>query len=222
MVVRDTDECGVGTGSESAVSSNVSVALERVRQLSGSPGRGAFMARALEALARIASETDERALTEATGARTDFDVLLQALETPEALTHLDDPLASAKIRGLQQRERLLNAEGGVIAVDDVASALRITRQAVDKRRRAGRLIAISAGRRGYAYPVWQLDSASGTLPGLEEVLAELGGHDQWMRMTFMLNPNARLDGATPLAVLRDHDVERVKRAAQAYGKHGAV
>lgn len=220
MAVMDTDD--YRADAKFAVSPNVTVALERVRQLSGSPGRGAFIARALQALAQIAADTDERALAEATGARTDFDVLLQALETPEARAHLDDPLAAAKIRGLQQRERLLRAEGGVVAAGDVANALRITRQAVDKRRRGGRLIAVAAGRRGYAYPVWQFDSTSGTLPGLEEVLSELGDHDQWMRMAFMLNPNVRLDGETPLAVLRDRDIERVKQAAQAYGKHGAV
>lgn len=35
---------------------------------------------------------------------------------------------------------LLDAEGGVTSVEGVATLLHITRQAVDKRRRAGRLI----------------------------------------------------------------------------------
>ena len=59
----------------------------------------------------------------------------------------------------------------------------ITRQAVEKRRRAGKLIALTMGRHGYRYPVWQL-TKSGVLPGFDKVLAVLASHDEWMQTAF--------------------------------------
>ena len=207
---------------QSGVSSNVETAVEQVRRISEHPGKGAFVARALHAVARIATETDERSLVEATGASSDYDVLLQALETPNVLAHIDDRLAGAKLRGLRYRERLLTAEGGVVSAEEAATILCITRQGVDKRRRAGNLIGLSTGRRGYAYPIWQFHEQTGALPGLVEVLAELREHDPWMQLAFMLNGNDRLAGETPLHTLRQGEIDRVKRAARTYGEHGAA
>jgi hypothetical protein len=202
---------------------NLEKAIARLRQVSDSVGKDTFAARALNAVARIVAEGEEQYLVAAAGAPSDYDVLLQILERPEALAVLNaGPLAAAKLRGLRIRERLLNVEGGTISSSEAASLLGISRQAVDKRRRANQLLGLSIGRRGYAYPVWQFDSRAGTLPGLVDVLAELKDHDPWIQAAFMLNPNARLDGSLPLDALRQGDTESAKRAARAYGEHGAA
>lgn len=194
--------------------------------LSASTGAGktAFLLRALTSLARLTEEAGERALGDAAGASSDYEVLLRALEEPSVLTALraENPLALARLRGLQYRERLLQSEGGTISVAYVASILGLTRQAVDKRRRMGRLIGLNTGRRGYVYPIWQFGPDGSVLPGLELVLAELRGHDPWMQVAFMLNANTRLSGETPLAELRRGHVEEVRRAARAYGEQGAA
>jgi hypothetical protein len=204
-------------------SANLERAIERLRQASDSAGKDAFAARVLNAVCRLVVEEDERALTAASGAPSDYDVLLQILERPTALHALDDgPLAAAKLRGLRYREQLLNAEGGTLSSQEVAGALKITRQAVDKRRQAGRLIGLSTGRRGYAYPAWQFDPQGGTLPGLEAVLDDLRDHDPWMQLAFMLNPNAYLDDRTPLEMLRRGGLETIRRAARAFGEQGAA
>jgi hypothetical protein len=199
-------------------------AAARVLRAAGSPLQAAFLARALNALARLMSALDDRALGNAAGASSDYAVLVQALTEDEAVAALrrDDPLAPARLRGLVARERLLEAEGGVLSAAEVAARLRLTRQAVDKRRRAGRLIGLTQGRRGYVYPAWQFSPEGGTLPGLEEVLAELQGHGRWMQAAFMLSGDARLGGETPLAELRRGHVEAVRRAARAYGEQGAA
>jgi hypothetical protein len=211
------------TTTHSASNDNLARAIDRVRTASETLEKGAFTSRVLNALARVVSEADEQWLLAATGAASDFDVLLQILERPDVLPMLDDgPLASAKLRGLRLRESLLNAEGGIVSSTGAADILGISRQAVDKRRKAGRLIGLSLGRRGYAYPVWQFDPKSGTLPGLEDVLAALEGLDPWMQAAFILNPSVRLDGATPLQSLRQGEVESVLVAAQAFGEQGAA
>jgi hypothetical protein len=103
---------------------------------------------------------------------------------------------------------------------EVAKLLGLSRQAVDKRRRAGRLLGLSIGRRGFLYPTWQF-TESGVLPGLEEVLEDLSDHDSWMQLVFMLTPDAWLDEETPLAELRRGNLDRVRIAAQMLGEHGA-
>ena len=150
-------------------------------------------------------------------------MLLRALETPGALAVLvaADPLADARLRGLAIRDELLQREGGTLAVEQVAAHLGLTRQAVDKRRRAGKLLGLHTGRRGYAYPAWQLGQ-NGVLQGFEETLSALTVQDPWMQAAFFLSGDPRLEGATPLDELRRGNVEAVRRAASGYGRHGAA
>jgi hypothetical protein len=126
-----------------------------------------------------------------------------------------------RLRGLEAPQDLLQAEGGVFTVEQAARSLGITRQAVDKRRRAGKLIGLYTGRRGYAYPAWQF-GPNGVLPGLERVLSDLSVRGPWMQAAFFLSGDPRLDGATPLEKLRQGNLEAVRRAARGYGEHGAA
>jgi hypothetical protein len=129
--------------------------------------------------------------------------------------------AAAKVRGLRARERLLMAEGGVVSSQQAAEVLGMSRQGIDKSRRNKQLIGLSLGRRGFIYPVWQFVEG-GTLPRLESVLAELHDLDAWMQTAFMVNSNTRLNGESPLALLRRGEVEAVRAAASEYGKQGAA
>lgn len=149
----------------------------------------------------------------------DIEGLVDTLERPETLAALNqrDPLALARLRGLRARKRLLEAEGGTVSGRELAQAFGITRQAVDKRRLNGKLLGIDLGKRGYAYPVWQVG-----LPGLETVLAELQDYDPWTQALFMLSENPWLEGETPLAVLRRGALDDVLSAAQLYGEQTAA
>ena len=201
---------------------SLDAAVGRVRRAGRQPLRAAFLARGLNALARLADTLEERKIGDAIGAPSDYATLLTALETADAVAVLrqDDPLAPARLRGLEMRSHLLEMEGGVLGVEDVARHLAISRQAVDKRRKAGRLIGLSVGRRGYAYPAWQF-GAGGLLSGLEETLSGLTVRDPWMQAAFFVSGNSYLGGASPLDVLRQGDVAAAQRAAQAFGAHGA-
>jgi hypothetical protein len=133
----------------------------------------------------------------------------------------EDPLAEARLRGIEARRRLLEAEGGVLRAQDVAALLHISRQAAYKRYRAGRLLAVSCGRHGFVFPAWQF-VPGGVLPGLEDVLDALAGFDPWMKLAFFLEANAATGGKTPLAALRKGNLKEVLRAAELHGEHGAV
>jgi hypothetical protein len=100
----------------------------------------------------------------------------------------------------------------------VARLLRITRQAVDKRRRDGKLPAVEVGRKGFRYPAWQFG-----LSGLGSVLTTLRDRDAWEQLTFFLNPTALLENRTPVKALQEgkRDIQDVLRAASVYGERGA-
>jgi hypothetical protein len=112
-------------------------------------------------------------------------------------------------------------EGGTYSAEQVGESLGITRQAVEKRRRAKKLIALFLGRHGYRYPVWQL-TESKVLPGLEKVLAVLAPHDEWMQVAFFVSENPRLEKRTPIEMLKAGELGQVLDAAEVYGEHGAA
>ncbi len=198
--------------------------LRDLASFKSQPLRGAFATRALRAVTGLSHRMPELSLQEAVSSPSDYGVLLAALEAEPVISLLgrDDPLAKARIRGLRARHELLNREGGILGAQEVAELLGISRQAVHKRHRAGRLLALDCGRHGYAYPAWQL-VAGGVLPGLPETLRALADHDPWMQLQFFLTENTALPaGTTPLDALRRGELEAVLRAARLYGEHGAA
>lgn len=195
----------------------------RLLEASSQPAQAAVLARVLNLLTRVVMEVDEQALGNAAGAGSDYGVLLRLLEAPEALAALrqQSALLPARVRWLHDRERLIQAEGGTVSAEQAASLLKMTRQGVDKRRRAGTLIGLSLGRKGYAYPAWQF-GPHGTLPGLEAVLKELRDVSPWVQVAFMLSGDARLDGTRPLDALRQGNVDGVVESARSYGEQGGA
>ena len=171
----------------------------------------------------VLSRVHEAALKEALKAPTEFDAILNALERLEiaAVVRDKDPLGMARLRGIDAKRRILTEDGSVLSAGKVGEVLTISRQAVEKRRKGGRLIGVSLGRRGFGYPAWQI-SERGTLAGLEAVLDVLKPHDAWTKLVFFTSENAKTDSKKPLDVLRSGDIEKVLAAARAYGEQGAA
>ncbi len=170
------------------------------------------------AVAKLARPLRHRLVQEGDGAG----VLIEAALHSTVLAHgaKQSPLLPALLRGVQQRRTLLRAEGGSLSGGQVATTLGISRQAVDKQRQRGRLLAVREGA-AWRYPAWQL-SGGGVLPGLPEVLRILRRESPWTILAFLLSRNARLGARRPLDLLRRGSVEPVTRAAEAYGEHGAA
>jgi hypothetical protein len=211
-----------GAGQQGS-SRHLDEAVRRVLRVADEPLREAFLARVLYALARLTPELSERTLGEAVGAPSDQATLLHALEDPATVPTLlqDDPLVEARLRGIRNRADLIEAEGGAFSASQVAALLGITRQAVDKRRRTGRLLALQLGARGYRYPSWQFDD-TGALFGLGEVLQAMAVQSPWMRASWFLTPNPSLDGMRPIDALRAGEGAAVRRAASMFGEQGAA
>jgi hypothetical protein len=185
--------------------------------------KNAILTRSLSLTQRAMERVSPGTLVEAAAASTDQEAMLRILEAPEMAAPASDAatIAAARAAGIEARDQLLNAQGGSWSVERVAKYLVLTRQAVDKRRKANKLIGLAVGRHGYLYPAWQF-SRSGTVPGLEDVLRALSRHDPWSQVIFMLSPNDRLDGVTPLEALKKGQAEAVTIAATLFGEHGAA
>ncbi|MGL5793084.1 MAG: type IV toxin-antitoxin system AbiEi family antitoxin domain-containing protein [Waterburya sp.] len=179
------------------------------------PLKAAFLTRVIEGLIEIADSSN---LVDITSADSNYEVLLAALQTPEALSLLTqrDPLAKAKLRGLKLKQQLIEAEGGCGNSEEIAEMLGVSRQAINQRRQRGKLIGLSRGKGKYIYPLWQFTDEGKTLLGLEVVLENLFQVDPWMQVTFFLNPNLRLENQTPLAMLRKGEIEPVVVSAIAF------
>jgi hypothetical protein len=182
----------------------------------------ALLRRAIAAVLRFATLSEDSVMN-ATAAPTDLAALVRALSSDELLDDLKqaEPLAPAFIRGIEAKRRLIEEHGGALTAEQVAEIIGISRQAVDKRRRAGKLLAISTGRHGFRYPVWQFDE-SGMLPGLEDVLSVLATHDEWAQTIFFLGKNPRLGDRSPLEMLKTGKLKQVLDSAQVYGEHGSA
>ena len=176
------------------------------------PLKTVFLNRGLEGLKKIAESSN---LVDITSVDSNYEVLLAALQTPEALSLLAerDPLAKAKIRGLKLKQQLIETEGGCASSEEIAKMLGISRQAINQRRQRGKLIGLSKGKGKYLYPLWQFTDTGNTLSGLEDVLEKLQDFDPWMQITFFLNPSDRLHNQTPLEMLRMGKVEPVIQTA---------
>ncbi|MBI2920219.1 MAG: hypothetical protein HYY18_03935 [Planctomycetes bacterium] len=183
------------------------------------PSRSAFLTRAVRGLLRLADEASPAWLLRAAAAPSDYDVLLRALQVP--VVAKSDPAVSPALRGFEERNKLLSSRGGLLSAAAAADHLHLSRQAVDKRRRAGTLIGLPIGRRGFSYPAWQF-AREGTVPHLETILRALREHDPWMQCLFLLNPNADLGDAAPLDALRTGRLEEVRRLARAFGEQGSL
>jgi hypothetical protein len=182
-----------------------------------------FMKRATRALEQVAGRLHKADLVRVLGSSNDAEFLISALTIPGALPPQPQPadvFAQAYLRGAQQRDRILG-RADMLGVEQVAQILGLTRQAVDLRRRKGRLVGLQRERRGYLYPAWQfLDG--GLVPGLEDVLAALDGPGPWTAYRFFTARDPRLRERCPIDVLRAGHIEAVKDAALAFGEQGAA
>jgi hypothetical protein len=192
-----------------------------------SPGatgvQGAFIERANAAIARLVARMPSDALVDALTAPTDVGAIARLLGRAElagpAVADID-PLVPAIARGVEHRRALREEAGGLLSAAEAGALLSISRQAVDKRRRSGNLLAVREGG-DWKYPACQFDAATGTVvAGIAEVVAGLEGQGPWVVLDFLLARDGALGDRAPLAALRAGDVVAVLRLVRAEAGDG--
>lgn len=139
----------------------------------------------------------------------------------EPQTPVDRRFQEAIDRGEPGRQKLKSAEGGSLSADEAAQKLGMSKVAILKRLKAGRLLAWREERQNaYRFPAWQFE-ANAVLPGLERVLSILQSSrmlDESGLLFFFLSKSRFLNGRRPLDLLREGRVHQVIQAAEGYGR----
>jgi len=100
-----------------------------------------------------------------------------AEQTASEIAALDLALAQAEERGTGSAAMILSSNE-MVPSSEMANLIGISRQAVDKRRLAGQLLALKGGARTLKYPRWQILPTGEVISGLKEVLQRVAG-DTW-------------------------------------------
>lgn len=164
--------------------------------------RAAFLRRIRNWAKDVAGSVPEHVLADALASPT----MRGTLATVFAQGHEAEPsstealLEEALSRGAAAKAALRERAGGLKPTGWVASHLGISRQAVDKRRRSGKLLAVESPDGTFAYPLCQFAS-DGVVRGLEEVLQALAVEDSWERLAALVNPSPALSGRSVVDVL---------------------
>ena len=101
----------------------------------------------------------------------------------------------------------------LLTSDELAARVGLkTRQSVHDWLKKGKIVGWRGAKRGYVFPAEQFDERGRPVPGLDRVIGRFGdGYAAWVWLTTEL---ASLDGATPLMLLADGEIERVAKAAR--------
>jgi hypothetical protein len=182
-----------------------------------------FLKRSVKMLERVSSVASSETLKAALASPTDVGgvaTLLSDLAPLGIDLSAVDPFVEAMSRGAAVKRELLTRAGGRLTSSQVASALGITRQAVDKRRIRRALLAVPNGSGDYLYPACQF-VPDGVVPGLEEVLHAFAIRNPWIQLSVLLAPAPVLAGMTILEALKSGKVEKATGVASSFGEQAA-
>lgn len=182
--------------------------------------RDVFFARSVEMLKRLSSTAPLETLNRALASPSDIGGVATFLSDLALLgvdTSTVDPFAEAMARGTLLKQEMLKEAGGGFTVSQVAAMLGISRQAVDKRRLRGTLLALPNGSGDYLYPACQFN-LDGVLPHFEEVLQAIPLESPWTRLSALLGRTPALGGKNILEALASGDRERALAVAESVGE----
>jgi len=158
-----------------------------------------------EVASTVDTKAIERVLAETT-IRSGLLDMVEALQASGEASELTQMRERALARGLRERQRLEALAGGFKPTQWVAEHLAMTRQAIDKRRDAGRLLAIRNTDGSYSFPLMQFDE-HGVAGGLEDVLTAFAFDDPWLRLAALIEPTPALGGRSIIDVLKSRPPE---------------
>jgi hypothetical protein len=133
-------------------------------------------------------------------------------DTSKPSTKLEAALAEARARGRKRVAEIVAGED-MLSADAFAKLLGTSRVTVNARRQSGQVLGINGAKRGFRFPVWQLDKDGrpfGALPALHAMF----GNGAWAVYRFLVSGHGALDGRTGLRALQQGDDASVLAAAE--------
>ncbi|MER8835847.1 XRE family transcriptional regulator [Mesorhizobium sp. M0909] len=133
-------------------------------------------------------------------------------DTGKPDAELEAALAEARARGRKRVAEIVAGED-MLSADAFAKLLGTSRVTVNARRQSGQVLGIDGAKRGFRFPIWQLDKDGrpfGALPALHAML----GNSAWAVYRFLVSRHGVLDGRTGLRALQQGDDAAVLAVAE--------
>jgi len=132
------------------------------------------------------------------------------------------PRARALLRGVRIAEEDLTAAGGAYDLAQVQLLLRgVSRQRIEQRVKDKALLAVPGPSSRRRYPTIQFNADGSLVDGLRQVQETLDFSSPWSVLSFLVTPDASLDGEQPIEVMRRGELGLVLESARRVGTQGA-
>ena len=128
---------------------------------------------------------------------------------------LQDALAAARKRGRLRAAEILGADD-MLSAEAFAKLLGTTRVTVNTKRQSGQLLGIDGAKRGFRFPVWQIDAEGKPFTELVTLHERLGG--AWAVYRFLVQPHGELGGLTGREALERGKSNSVLEAAESVAR----
>ncbi len=128
---------------------------------------------------------------------------------------LEAALAAARERGRLRAAEILGGDD-MLSADAFAKMLGTTRVTVNTKRQSGQVLGLDGAKRGFRFPVWQLDAEGKPYAELAVLHERLGG--PWAVYRFLVQPHGELDGLTGREALEQGKVKAALEAAESVGR----
>lgn len=106
---------------------------------------------------------------------------------------LQAALTAARERGRVRAAEILGADD-MLSADEFGKRLGMSRRTVNSKRQSGQLLGLAGARRGFRYPVWQLNAEGKPYAELAILHERLGG--PWEVYRFLVQQHPELEGLT--------------------------
>ena len=136
--------------------------------------------------------------------------LNETAHSPDA--ELQAALEEARRRGTARAAEIMAGED-MLSADQFAALLGTTRMTVNTKRRNGHVLGLDGAKRGFRFPVWQVDKDGKPFAALPALFERLGG-GPWTVYRFLVQAHPELDGLTGREALRRGKVEQALEAAE--------
>lgn len=130
-------------------------------------------------------------------------------------SRLEAALAAARERGRLRAAEILSGED-MLNADAFADLLGVTRVTVNAKRQSGQVLGLDGAKRGFRFPVWQLDADGRPYAALIALHERLGG--PWAVYRFLTQPHGELGGRTGLQTLEEGQGQVALEAAESTGR----
>ncbi|TLU70697.1 XRE family transcriptional regulator [Lichenicoccus roseus] len=128
---------------------------------------------------------------------------------------LEAALAAARQRGRLRAAEILSHDD-MLSADAFAKTLGTSRVTVNSKRQNGQVLGLDGAKRGYRFPVWQLDTEGRPYTELVTLHELLGG--PWAVYRFLVQPHGQLDGLSGREALERGRAKAALEAAESIGR----